>query len=180
MLHGVNELLFAEYIDIQMARALIEIAVHHGYQVLLLFLLAVSESTRVDGLGIGDTVQRILIGQLRHRIQRSQQAVLLCAIAGVRTRCQRLACTASVRHIAGGLAVYHVGGNGQDRGSRLGIPVGVTFFKLLQEGLQEPYRDIVRTVIVVAVARKIALYLIVYNQAFLIPDGPYLCVTDSA
>lgn len=56
----------------------------------------------------------------------------------------------------------------------------MTFFKLLQEGLQEPYRDIVRTVIIVAVARKIALYLIVYNQAFLIPDGPYLCVTDSA
>ena len=83
MLHGVDQLLFTEHIHVQVMCALIEVAIHHLYQVVDALLLVMADGVRVDGLGVGDTVQCPLIRQLSNGVQRGQQAVLLCAVSRV-------------------------------------------------------------------------------------------------
>ena len=112
MLHGVQQLLLAEHVHVQMVRALIEVAIHHLHQIIGTLLLAVSQRIGVDGLGVGDAIQRPMIGQLRSRVQRGQQTVLLRTVAGVCARRQRLARLATIGHGASRLAIHHVGGDG--------------------------------------------------------------------
>ena len=88
VLHRVDELLLAEDVDVQVVCALVEVAVHDLHQILNALALAVAQSIGVDGLGVGDAVQSPVVGQLGHGVQRGQQAVLLCAVAGVGTGCE--------------------------------------------------------------------------------------------
>ena len=64
MLHGVLQLLHAEDVDIQMMRALIEIAVHGADQIVDTLCLIMAQRARVDRLRVGDAIQRIFIRQL--------------------------------------------------------------------------------------------------------------------
>ena len=86
MLHRVDELLGAEHVDVQMMRALHEVAVHHLHEVLGALLVAVPQRAGVDRLRIGNAVQRPVIRQLGGGIEGGQQAVLLRAVARVRAR----------------------------------------------------------------------------------------------
>ena len=74
VLHGVDQFLSSEHIYVQVMRSLIKISVHYLDQIADPFLFRMSQSVRIDGLRIGDPVQCPLVGQLRHRIQRSQSA----------------------------------------------------------------------------------------------------------
>ena len=56
MLHCINKLFFAKYIDIQMMCTLIKVSVHYIYKVIDSFLLVVSKCARIDGLCIGNTI----------------------------------------------------------------------------------------------------------------------------
>src|SRR5699024_8943875 len=58
VLHGVDQLFLAKDIHVQMVRALAEVAVHDLDQVLDPLALAVAQRVGVDGLGVGDAVQR--------------------------------------------------------------------------------------------------------------------------
>ena len=92
------------------------------------------------------------IGQLGNGVQGSQQAVGLRTVGrGWRRGQTGLASLAAVGHSAGGLAVDHVGGDGQDRGGGLGVAVGVAALDLLQEALQQLNGDVIRAVVIVAV-----------------------------
>ena len=62
MVHSVNELLRSEHVYIQMVRTLVKIAVHHLNQIFNALRLIMAQCIRIDGLGVGDTVQRPLIG----------------------------------------------------------------------------------------------------------------------
>ena len=50
MLHCINKLFFAKYINIQMMCTLIKVSVHYIYKVIDSFLLVVSKCARIDGL----------------------------------------------------------------------------------------------------------------------------------
>ena len=180
MLHGVDQHFLAEDVHIQVMCAPGEIAVQDVDQILGALPVTVAQGTGVDGLGVGNAVQGVLVGQLGDGIQGGNQAGLLRAVAGVGAGGQRGPGPAAVGHIAGILAVDHVGGNGQDGGGGLGIPVGVVVPDLLQEGPQQPHGDGICPVIVVAVAGEVALHLEVRGVAVLIPDDLDLGILDGA
>ena len=165
VLHGVDELLHAEHIDIQMVRALAEVAVQDEDEIADPLLLCVAQGIRVDGLGVGNAVQRPLIGKFGQGIQGGEEPASLCAVTGVGAGRQRFACPAPVRQGAGSLAVHDIGCDGEDGCGRLGIPVGVVLPDLLHKGFQKPDRNVVRPVVVVAVPGEIPCCLIVRHNA---------------
>src|SRR5699024_6979403 len=142
--------------------------------------LAVAQGVGVDGLGVGDAVQRPVIGQLGHRVQRGQQAVLLSAVAGVGAGGKGSVGLAPVGQGAGVLAIHHVGGDGQDGGGGLRVAVGVALLDHLQEGAQQPHADVIGAVVVVAVLGEVAFDGKIHGQAAVVPDGLDLGVLDGA
>ena len=66
VLHGVQQLLLAKDIHVQVVCALIEVAIQYLHQILHALVLAVTQCLGVDGLGVGDAVQRPVVGQLCH------------------------------------------------------------------------------------------------------------------
>lgn len=90
MLHCVDQLLTSKDIDIQMMCALIKVAVQYAYQIVLALFLIMSKCARINRLCVGNSIQSILIRQLCDRIQGCQQTVLLCTVARICTRSQRL------------------------------------------------------------------------------------------
>ncbi len=80
VLHGILEFLYTEDVDVEVVCALVEIAVHDADEGLGTLFVVVPQRIRVDGLRVGDAVQRILVGQLCHGVERGQQAVLLCPV----------------------------------------------------------------------------------------------------
>ena len=124
-----------------------------------------AERVGADRLGVRDAVQRPVVGQLRDRVQAREQAVGLGAVARVCARGKGGVRLAAVGGCAGGLAVDDVRGDGQNRGCRLGIAVGVAALDLLKEALEQPDRNFVGAVVVIAVFREIALGLIADDKA---------------
>ena len=86
MLHRVDELLCTEDIDVEMVSALSEVAVHHVDEIVRAFVKRVAERIGADRLGVGNAVKRILVGELRHGIERGEQTALLSAVAWVGAR----------------------------------------------------------------------------------------------
>ena len=96
MLHSVDELLGTEYVYVQMMSTLIEVAVQNVSQVESTLFVIMAQCARVDGLGIGNTVQSQLIRQFCNRVQGSQKTGLLCSVGGVSSRRKGLTCFSSV------------------------------------------------------------------------------------
>ena len=80
MLHSINQLLGAKYVNVQMMRSLAEVSVQHAYQIVRALLIAVPKRARADSLRIGYPVQGKFVRKLRHRVQGRQQPVLLRAV----------------------------------------------------------------------------------------------------
>ena len=180
MSHSIFQLLTAEYIYVQVMSTTIEVSVHSAYQVGNLLIICMTKSARVHGLGIGDTIQRPLVGDLGYGVQRCKKSACLCAVARVCTRCERSPCTSSIRKVTGELTIYNVGSNGQDRGCRLSTTIGVVLLNICDELLQKPYTDLISTVIIVTILREVAFYLEINCQACLrITNNLNLCILDS-
>src|SRR5699024_8662279 len=174
MLHSVDQFLCTEYVYVQVMCTLIEVSVQSVNQIVGTLSVIMSQRSRADGLGVGDSVQSLLIRQLRNRVQRCQKAVLLCAVGRVCTRCQRFACFSSIRQRTGSFTIYNVGCNGKDGSGRLRISVGMAFFQLAHESSQQPYCDLVCTVIIVSVSREVTLCLEINSHSVFIADHFYL------
>ena len=86
MLHSVDKFLLTKYVYVQMMCSLIEVSIHYVYKVLNTLTFFISKCTRVDGLGIGNSVKCPLIRDLCQRIQGSKKSALLCAVAWVSSR----------------------------------------------------------------------------------------------
>ena len=114
MIHSVDQLLCAEYIDIQMMRSAVEVSVHNIYQSILLLVNIVAESCRADGLCVGNTVEGVLIWNLRDRVQGSKKAFLLGAVGRVAARRKRFISFTAVRRSACSLAVDNIGRDRKD------------------------------------------------------------------
>ena len=96
MFHSIDQFFFTEYVDIKVMCTLIKISVKYMNKVLCTFFFCMSQSIRVDGLSIGDTVKGIFIVQFCNRVEGSKKSVLLCTIRRVSTRCKRLSCFSSI------------------------------------------------------------------------------------
>ncbi len=72
-------------------------------------------ASRGDGEGVGDAVPAVVVGELGHRVQRSQSAGSVAPGHGVGAGGQGLAVLSAVGGVAGLFAVHHVGGDGEDR-----------------------------------------------------------------
>ena len=86
VLHRILQLLYAEDVYIHMVCALCEVTIHNANEGVRLLVLGMAECARVDGLGVGDTIECILVWKLRNRVQGSQKTGLLCAVAWVCSR----------------------------------------------------------------------------------------------
>ena len=86
MLHGITQLLDAKDIHVEVVGSLGEVAVHHANQGVGTLLVIVAEGIGTDGLCVGDAVKSILIGKLGHRVEGSQESILLGSVGGVGTR----------------------------------------------------------------------------------------------
>ena len=137
-----------------------------------------SERVRIDRLCIGDSIERILVWELCNRVEGGEKSVFLCAITWVCTWRKRFSCFSSIRKGTGCLSINDVRCDGQDRGRWFGIAVGMAVFQLFQEGTQQKNGKIVCTVIVVSVAREVALYLKILCNAVFVADDLYFCVLD--
>ena len=161
-----------------MVRSLREVAVEHAHELIDALLFRVSERFGRHALRVGDAVERPFVGQLRDGVQGGEQPRLFRTVARIRARRERRPCLPAVGHGARVLAVNDVRGDREDRGRRLGVAVGVAGANLLDEGLQKPARDVVGSVVVVAVAREVALDLVVDDVAALAVDGTHARILD--
>ena len=64
MLHGVLELVHAEDVHVQVMRTGGKVAIHDMHEVDLALRVIGTQCARVDGLGVGDTIKRVLVGEL--------------------------------------------------------------------------------------------------------------------
>ena len=97
VLHCVDQFFGSEYVYVQVMCTLLEVSVQNVYQVLGTLFVVVAECARVDGLGVGDSVQSVLIRQFCYRVQGSKKSALLCAVRRVSSWRQRLTGFSSVR-----------------------------------------------------------------------------------
>ena len=87
--HGVDQLFLAKNVNVQMVCALVEISVEYLCKVAGSFVLVCAQRVGVYGLGVGNAVQGVLVGQLGNGVQRGDEAGLLRTVAGVGTGGQR-------------------------------------------------------------------------------------------
>ena len=125
VLHCVDQFFGSEYVYVQVMCTLLEVSVQNVYQVLGTLFVVVAKCARVDGLGVGDSVQSVLIRQFCYRVQGSKKSALLCAVAWDSSRSKWLASLTSVWHCSCSFTIYNVGSNGKDRSCRLRITVSV-------------------------------------------------------
>ena len=157
MLHRVNQQLTVENVDIQMVRALCKISIQNGDQVIFAFGFGLAKSVRDNREGVGDTILAdIAVRNLRNRVEGCKCTVFIPSVHRVGTGCERFADFASVRSWAGLLAVHDVGSDGQCRQGMFCIAVERMLFQLIREEGNCLNRQIVHTVIVIAVFGEIA------------------------
>ena len=138
-----------------------------------------SQSIRVDGLSIGDSVKGIFIVQFCNRVEGSKKSVLLCAVGRVSTRCQRLACFSSIRKGSCSFTINNVGCDGKDGCGWLGITIGMDVFQFLKECGKQSCCDLVCSVIIVTITWEVTLNLEVCCDSVLVTDCFYFCIFDS-
>ena len=97
VLHCVDQFFGSEYVYVQVMCTLLEVSVQNVYQVLGTLFVVVAKCAWVDGLGVGDSVQSVLIRQFCYRVQGSKKSVLLCAVRRVSSWRQRLTSFSSIR-----------------------------------------------------------------------------------
>ncbi len=171
VVHRIDELLGSEDVDVEMVRALIEVSVEDLGEVVLLLLLTVAKSIGSDGLGVGDAVEGIFVRELGDGVERSKQAVLLSPIGGVGARRERLTGFAAIGEGPSGFAVNDVGSDGEDRGGRLGIAIGVMLGDLAHEGFEHVDGDLIGPVVIIAITGEVTFDFEVGGDALLVADG---------
>ena len=130
---AIQKLLNTKYVYVQVMSTICKVAIHSLYKVVYALFISVSKCTRVDGLSIGNTIQSPLVWQLSNRVQRCKQTVLLSAVRRVSTWRQWLTSWTTIRKSTSSLTINYVRSNGQDRGCRLRVTIGVTLLDLGQE-----------------------------------------------
>ena len=81
MFHSIDQFFFTEYVNIEVMSTLIKVSVKYTNKVLCTFFFCMSQSIRIDGLSIGDSVTGIFIVQFCNRVEGSKKSVLLCTLS---------------------------------------------------------------------------------------------------
>ena len=97
MLHGIEKLLFAEDVDVEMMCTLIKVAIENLDKVVDSLGVGVTKSVRIHGLGVGDAIECELIWKLGNRVEGGKQTRVFCTIGRVGTRRKRLSGRTSIR-----------------------------------------------------------------------------------
>ena len=87
-------------------------------------------------------------------------------------RCKWLAGLPAVRGRACVISIYHIGGNGKDRGGGNAAAVGVVSLYIAHEGVYQVCCQLVYPVIVISIFREVSLHNIVGHNALFIADNP--------
>ena len=66
MLHGVFQRFTGKDVDVDVMATIAEVAVKHADQIVDPLVLGLAQRLGNDGEGVGDTVLRMFVGQLRH------------------------------------------------------------------------------------------------------------------
>ena len=135
-----------------------------------LLVRVATQTGRDDGGGQGDAVLRLVVGQLGHAQRAGQHAVPVASVHRVGSGRERLALSAAVRGVAGGLAVDHVRGDRQHRLGVLRVAVRGLLADLRHEPPHDVGGDLVDPVVVVAEGREVALGDVVDHQPRLVAD----------
>ena len=99
--HAISELVHAKYINVEVVRPLVKVAVENVPEVVHTLRFAVTQRAGADGLGVGNAVERKLIGQLGNGVERGEQTVFLGAVGRVRAGRKGCACLSAVGRRAG-------------------------------------------------------------------------------
>ena len=78
MIHGIEKLLFAEDVDVEMMCTLIKVAIENLDKVVDSFGVGVTKSVRIHGLSVGDAIEGELIWKLGNRVEGGKQARVFC------------------------------------------------------------------------------------------------------
>ena len=158
---------------------LVKVSVKYMNKVLCTFFFCMSQSIRVDGLSIGDTIKSIFIVQFCNRVKGSKKSVLLCAVGRVSTRCQRFACFSSIRKGSCSFTINNVRCNGKNRSSRFGITIGMDVFQFLKECRKQCCCDLICSVIIVTITWEVTFYYEICCDSVFVTDCFNFCIFDS-
>ena len=125
-----------------------------------------------------DAVGGVAVRDLGDRGPRGVDAVGVAAVHRVGPRRERLPLAPAVRGVAGGLAVDDVRRDGEDRLGVHRVAVGRVLAELAHEGADDPGREVVDPVVVVAEHRELALGHVVRDEPRRVADDLDLGVLD--
>ena len=158
-----------------MVGALGEVAVQDGHQIVPALIIVLAQSLGDDGEGVGYSIlAHGPVGDLGHRVEGGQGAVLVPAVHGVGAGGEGLSSLAAIGGGAGLLAVHHVGGDGESGEGVDTVPIQGMLFQLGGEVGDDLHGDVVHPVIVVAILGEVALHGKVHSDAVFVPDGLHL------
>ena len=178
MIHGIQKDLSVNDVDVDVMSAICEISIEKIIEVHLLLVFGLTEGSRQNGEGIGDTIFTIIVLQVGYRSHGSHRAGSVTAVHRVGTRSKGFAGLSSIRCGTGLLTIYDIGCNGQDRLGRAGISVALMLTELLHELSDHFCCDTVDLRVIITVLRIVAGDLEIHCQAHLVSDRLYLRVLD--
>lgn len=112
-MHGVNQSLAVEHVDVEMMGMLGKITVQQSNQVFTLVHLALSKSPWNHAESVGDTVPTGVVIQFGNRVERGESPGEITAVHRVSPRRKRLALSPTAWRAASFFAVDDIGGDSQ-------------------------------------------------------------------
>src|SRR5262249_43830393 len=137
-----------------------------------------SEPVRKQRSGERNSVCSIAVRNLRYRSCRRMQTMFIPAVHWIGAGGEWFPLSSAIRRITGILAVHDVRGNRQDRLSVNSFPIRRIFPQLSHKRADDPRRELIDSIVVIAELRERALSLIIGHKTTLIADHSNFCVTN--
>ena len=178
VIHRVQQRVAIEHVDVHVIAGAAEERVEDAGEVRDPILGDAPETGRHERRRQRDTVRGIAVRDLGDRSGRGVNAVAVAAVHRVCARRERLAATASVRRVAGRLAVHDVRGDRQDRLRVDGVAIRRVLSQLAHERAHQPDGELIHRLSLLPKQRELALGLIVGHEPCFVADDAYLRVPD--
>ena len=182
VIHRVEQRFAVEDIDVDVVRALVrirgEVTVEQARKLGLALREILAQRAGHHRERVGDSVERIVVRQLRDGHHGRHGALPVAPVHRVRTGSERRARAAAVRRVSGLLPVDHVGRDREHGLRRKRTAIRRTLADLFHEAGNERDGDVVHARIVVPVAGKFALGLEINDEPVRIADRLHLRVLD--
>src|SRR4051812_13652176 len=114
MVHRVEKRVAIQDVHIHVKPGRAEESIQHGGQICNAIGRNTAETLWNQGGGEGYTILRVTVRYLRNGSPRRMQSMRVAALHRIGPGCEGLAAPAAIRRVAGGFAIYDVGGNRQN------------------------------------------------------------------